>query len=124
MRNINNSNNSFFDGSKENRLKLTSDQTERLKRFFNENPKPNAIERVIISNALNISSDKIKNWFQNYRAKLKNEEEEKKSLLMRQDSIFDLFVPKVYPLCNDLFKSKITFKSVSYKQIKRQFTRK
>lgn len=88
------------------RVKFRQEQTNFLNNAYNSNSKPSSKERVLIANVVGISEDKIKNWFQNRRAK------ERKLKLngpcldynpsLKEDSIEN----SIYPSCNDLFKRK------------------
>ncbi len=89
------------------RIKLTPQQIKSLNSFYDINPKPGNKDRLKLSQTLGIGIDKIKNWFQNRRAK------DKKDLI---DASSDLSVcmaeatkdvlTTVYPNCNDLYRRR------------------
>lgn len=87
------------------RQKLAPEQISLLLEVFKINPKPATEVRNKLATKLEVSSDKIKNWFQNRRAK-----ERKRSVssplhsyntMMASQSVFN-----IYPSCNDLYKRK------------------
>lgn len=55
------------------RIKLTPQQIKSLNKFYNCNSKPGNKDRIKIAEALGIEIERIKNWFQNRRAKDKKE---------------------------------------------------
>ena len=61
-------------GSHESKPRLSKDQHERLEREFRNNRKPTTANKKQFSQQLGISLEKVNNWFQNRRAKVKHEE--------------------------------------------------
>ena len=88
------------------RIKLSMEQIRVLSEFYNHNKRPGNRERVLLAEKLRIGIDKVKNWFQNRRAK------DRKDLLeaMQQECLnktsIKSFRPNIYPNCNDLYRRR------------------
>lgn len=81
------------------RSKLNQTQKEYLTAFFEMNPRPTTQERAQISIHLGVPESKIKNWFQNRRAKERYANEEANlhnRHVGRQEE-------KIHPGCNSLY---------------------
>ncbi|KAI5176510.1 hypothetical protein PAEPH01_2324 [Pancytospora epiphaga] len=86
------------------RVKLTSEQVEILNDFYMTNHRPSYSERHFVALRLGISDEKVKNWFQNRRAKNK-----KDSNIDYTQEYTIMDVPSrsdIYPNCNDLYKKR------------------
>lgn len=77
-----------------------------LTEFYNLNSRPGNSERDLLAQKLGIGIDKVKNWFQNRRAK------EKKSVADANSTEYQPAPPskrardKIFPSCNDLFRRR------------------
>ncbi|OQS54868.1 HD-3 [Ecytonucleospora hepatopenaei] len=92
---------------KSDRVKLSVSQTNVLVSFFKNNPKPTYEERERLGSQINLSADKIKNWFQNKRAKLKIDAKDDEFWnSKRQTKITQILKTKVYPGCNNFFQPR------------------
>ncbi|ELA42401.1 uncharacterized protein VICG_00500 [Vittaforma corneae ATCC 50505] len=86
------------------KLGLTKKQIEYLTSIYATNKKPTAYYRFQIAQKLGVPEDKVKNWFQNRRAKDRR--------LSRQSSAegvgeSDIGNPhRIYPGCNDLYRRR------------------
>ncbi|KAF9764983.1 Homeobox protein HD-9 [Nosema granulosis] len=80
------------------RSKLSQSQKEYLTTYFEMNPRPTTQERAQISIHLGVPESKIKNWFQNRRAKERYASEE-----ANLHNRFQNHEEKIYPRCNSLF---------------------
>ena len=92
------------------RVKLTQEQVRLLNEFYHFNPRPNTSERICLSQKLGIGLDKIKNWFQNRRAKEKKDSHD--SLHHNYGAIAGSnkrMCPNIFPSCNDLYRRRSTF---------------
>lgn len=97
----------FAAQGKNDRVKLSASQTNVLCEFFKINSKPSLSDRERLGRQLNLTPDKIKNWFQNRRAKYKSEAKENEfwnSHNIRK--IHQILDKKVYPGCNNFFQSR------------------
>lgn len=81
--------------SSEKKTRLNQEDKEFLIRYFETNCKPSALERADLSIKLNVCEDKIKNWFQNRRAKERCDGGSVSKKEMKSD--------KIYPHCNSLY---------------------
>lgn len=88
------------------RVKLTIHQINVLGEFYSYNPRPGNKDRIFLAQKLGIGLDKVKNWFQNRRAK------EKKDILEEAEpetsgfTFFKKCYPHLFPNCSDLFKRR------------------
>lgn len=92
--------------NKNNRVKLSVAQTSTLLEMFKSNPIPNYIEREEIGTQLGLKNDKVKNWFQNRRAKLRLEQKEKIWFNNRQPKIKTISKVKTYPGVNNFWQPR------------------
>lgn len=86
------------------RSKLTMQQLKFLNDYYITVPHPTNQERTKLSAILGIHPNKIKNWFQNRRAK-------DKRIFNHIVPVDDYKInseelPQVYPACNDLYRRK------------------
>ncbi len=91
---------------KRNRVKLDHYQTRALQEYYSRNKQPTVLEREEIASKIGIPQDKVKNWFQNQRAKEKSEKNDEYFYKRRTQSALGSVVPIVYPGCNDLFQKR------------------
>lgn len=89
------------------RVKLSHAQTAMLSDFFMYNPKPGSRERQRIADQLGIGEDKVKNWFQNRRAKERQDNLEEQNIPKKIINIENIY--KVFPQCNDLYRRRDNF---------------
>ena len=90
-----------------NRVKLSQSQTQLLLEYFRLNSKPSLAEREKLGYRIGISSDKIKNWFQNRRAKIKTDAKEEEFWHLKSSpQIGQVSDIKVYPGCNSFFQPR------------------
>ncbi|KAM0681288.1 hypothetical protein GINT2_000487 [Glugoides intestinalis] len=92
-------------GYKRKKSGLSKQQIAVLASIYNLNKKPTTFQRYEIAQRLDVCEDKIKNWFQNRRAK----ERKVDRALTGSKSGFKEDFPcdrKLYPACNDLYKRK------------------
>ncbi|EOB12588.1 Homeobox protein HD-9 [Nosema bombycis CQ1] len=80
------------------KAKLSMAQKEFLTAIFEMNSRPSAIERTQLSSYLGVSESKIKNWFQNRRAKERYAIEE--ATLYHKNICNE---DKLFPNCNSLY---------------------
>lgn len=87
------------------RSKLTADQVQVLLEVYWRNPKPNSYERNGLAERLGLRPEKIKNWFQNKRAKDRKSKSEGPCL--EYDTVSEnIWVHSIYPSCNDLYRRR------------------
>ncbi|KAI4156296.1 MAG: hypothetical protein LQ340_000386 [Diploschistes diacapsis] len=55
------------------RPRLTAEQTARLENLFQQNQRPSTVQKKEYAEILNLSQEKVNNWFQNRRAKSKQQ---------------------------------------------------
>lgn len=87
---------------------LNKQQTDILARIYAINPKPTTHQRIEIARNLNVPEDKVKNWFQNRRAKdkkIRNEMEEE-TYNNCDGKYFNDVYRDIFPSCNDLYRKK------------------
>ncbi|KKO75977.1 homeobox protein hd-9 [Vairimorpha ceranae] len=77
--------------------KLSLEDKEFLEKYFENNSRPNDKEKNEIAHFLKVSYRKIKNWFQNRRAK------ERLCMTYEKISEHEIEENKVYPQCNSLY---------------------
>lgn len=65
--------NALGDGKAESKPRLSKDEVERLEKVFQENPKPSSSVKAQLAEELGLERPRINNWFQNRRAKAKQE---------------------------------------------------
>lgn len=82
--------------------RLTHEDKNFLKKYFIINPKPTTLQRTELAIKLNVSKCKIRNWFQNRRAK----ERWGGSEAVRNDISANFDIDQVYPFCNSLYIRK------------------
>lgn len=100
-----NYNNMFYSYSNRKKPGLNRQQIDVLLRIYAVNTKPSTLQRIEIARNLNVPEDKVKNWFQNKRAKDKK---------MRCDESFRSYENfgfgessfEIFPSCNDLYRKK------------------
>lgn len=94
-------------GYQKRKAGLSKQQIEVLASIYMANKKPNAYQRLQIAERLSAEEDKIKNWFQNRRAKDKKMHRKNK-MLEGLDGLEGAgeTSPKMYPDCNDLYRRR------------------
>ncbi|KAK8089637.1 Homeobox protein ceh-14 [Apiospora hydei] len=65
--------NSMTDGKTESKPRLSKEEVEKLEKVFQENPKPSSSVKAALADGLGLERPRINNWFQNRRAKAKQE---------------------------------------------------
>ncbi|ORY62083.1 uncharacterized protein BCR38DRAFT_486360 [Pseudomassariella vexata] len=65
--------NSQGDGKTESKPRLSKEEVEKLEKVFQENPKPSSSVKAQLADGLGLERPRINNWFQNRRAKAKQE---------------------------------------------------
>jgi hypothetical protein len=85
------------------RRKLTKLVKDFLLKYYETNRSPSFQERMYISQQLSIPEAKIKNWFQNRRAKTKSQAPAVPCLNYAHTDKAAAGRPKIYPGSNDLF---------------------
>ncbi|KAL9079050.1 MAG: hypothetical protein Q9159_007746 [Coniocarpon cinnabarinum] len=91
-------------GSHESKPRLSKDQHERLEREFRNNRKPSTAVKRQFSQQLGISLEKVNNWFQNRRAKVKHEEKKQRGSVSAWPTDLPSGVPlSEYGFLNDAF---------------------
>lgn len=86
-----------------------SDRLTILEQIYLENPKPTSEEKTEIAQSLGLDVAKVKNWFQNRRAKERKIKERIKGA--SNSASTNIFVenetlPLIFPRCNSLFKKR------------------
>ncbi|KAI1308058.1 hypothetical protein F5Y03DRAFT_405271 [Xylaria venustula] len=61
------------DGKTESKPRLSKEEVEKLEKVFRENPKPSSSVKAQLADVLALERPRINNWFQNRRAKAKQE---------------------------------------------------
>ncbi|KAJ2996384.1 hypothetical protein NUW58_g985 [Xylaria curta] len=61
------------DGKTESKPRLSKEEVEKLEKVFRENPKPSSSVKAQLADGLGLERPRINNWFQNRRAKAKQE---------------------------------------------------
>ncbi|KAK8049005.1 Homeobox protein ceh-14 [Apiospora phragmitis] len=61
------------DGKTESKPRLSKEEVEKLEKVFQENPKPSSSVKAALADGLGLERPRINNWFQNRRAKAKQE---------------------------------------------------
>lgn len=90
-------------GYQKKKVGLSKQQIEVLSSIYEVNKKPTAYQRLQIAERLNAEEDKIKNWFQNRRAKDKKMQRECIGTVKGQSSNG---VRRIYPDCSDLYRKR------------------
>ncbi|RYP72079.1 hypothetical protein DL771_004410 [Monosporascus sp. 5C6A] len=67
---------SLTDGKTESKPRLTKDEVDKLEKVFQENPKPSSSVKAQLADSLRLERARINNWFQNRRAKAKQEKKQ------------------------------------------------
>ncbi|KAI5865103.1 hypothetical protein GGS23DRAFT_409217 [Durotheca rogersii] len=65
--------NTLGDGKTESKPRLSKEEVEKLEKVFQENPKPSSSVKAQLADGLGLERPRINNWFQNRRAKAKQE---------------------------------------------------
>ena len=107
--NSGNYNNFYYNCNAKKKPGLSKQQTDILARIYAVNTKPTTLQRIEIARNLNVPEDKVKNWFQNKRAKdkkMKNEMEEEESFRNFDGRYFNDLSFEIFPSCNDLYRKK------------------
>lgn len=68
---------SLADSKTESKPRLSKEEVERLEHVFKENPKPSSVAKGQLAEGLGLERPRINNWFQNRRAKAKQERKQK-----------------------------------------------
>ncbi|KAI1120638.1 hypothetical protein F5Y10DRAFT_257954 [Nemania abortiva] len=63
----------LFDDKMESRPRLSKEEVEKLEKVFQENPKPSSSVKTQLADGLGLERPRVNNWFQNRRAKAKQE---------------------------------------------------
>lgn len=63
----------LVDGKTESKPRLSKEEVEKLEKVFQENPKPSSSVKAQLADGLGLERPRINNWFQNRRAKAKQE---------------------------------------------------
>lgn len=90
----------------QSRIKLTAGQVNLLNDVYRSNSRPNYVERHLLAVKLGIADDKIKNWFQNKRAKNRKDATKSPSSGYSSTETASVLRPNVYPNCSDLYKKR------------------
>lgn len=61
------------DGKTESKPRLSKEEVQKLEKVFQENPKPSSSVKAQLADVLQLERPRINNWFQNRRAKAKQE---------------------------------------------------
>ncbi|KAI1129545.1 hypothetical protein F5Y10DRAFT_150332 [Nemania abortiva] len=81
---------SLCDGKTESKPRLSKEEVQKLEKVFQENPKPSSSVKAQLADGLGLERPRINNWFQNRRAKAKQErkqeEYEARRLAEKSDS--------------------------------------
>ncbi|KAJ8127183.1 hypothetical protein O1611_g6454 [Lasiodiplodia mahajangana] len=64
---------SLCDGKTESKPRLSKEEVQKLEKVFQENPKPSSSVKAQLADGLGLERPRINNWFQNRRAKAKQE---------------------------------------------------
>lgn len=83
---------------------LTKEQIEVLASIYCINKKPTTFERIEMAEKLGVQEYKIKNWFQNRRAK--DKKQFKETIMAGMHDLNSRDTPKVYPGCSDLYRRR------------------
>lgn len=67
---------SLVDGKTESKPRLTKEEVDRLEKEFRKNPKPSSSVKAGLAECLGLERARINNWFQNRRAKAKQEKKQ------------------------------------------------
>lgn len=67
---------SLADGKTESKPRLTKEEVDRLEKEFRKNPKPSSSVKAGLADSLGLERARINNWFQNRRAKAKQEKKQ------------------------------------------------
>ncbi|KAI1079544.1 hypothetical protein F5B20DRAFT_571025 [Whalleya microplaca] len=65
--------NPLGDGKTESKPRLSKEEVDKLEKVFQENPKPSSSVKAQLADGLGLERPRINNWFQNRRAKAKQE---------------------------------------------------
>ncbi|KAI1815481.1 hypothetical protein GGS20DRAFT_576144 [Poronia punctata] len=71
------------DGKTESKPRLSKDEVEKLEKVFQENPKPSSSVKAQLADGLGLERPRINNWFQNRRAKAKQERKQEEYEALR-----------------------------------------
>lgn len=85
------------------RTKLTTAQKDFLNLCFEMNQNPNTQERAKIAQQSSISEEKVKNWFQNRRAKERDDLNSIPCLSFKEMNKSEYETSRVHPTSNDLY---------------------
>lgn len=88
------------------KLGLSNAQTGFLMTVYSVNQKPSIEERALIAKKLGVGCDKVRNWFQNKRAKDKRDSLKYRGLEHDTAEEPEPRPPIVYPDCNDLYRRR------------------
>jgi len=83
---------------------LSKQQIDVLASIYDVNMKPTSYQRLQIAEKLGAEEDKIKNWFQNRRAKDKKRHREAGATIKNNKHLSVL--KKIYPDCSDLYRRR------------------
>lgn len=83
---------------------LSKSQVDFLVSIYMINNKPTTLQRLDMAEKLGISEDKVRNWFQNKRAKDKRLAKNKENKTFDTDAVDSH--SKLYPNCNDLYRKR------------------
>ncbi|KAK8126386.1 uncharacterized protein PG998_002145 [Apiospora kogelbergensis] len=88
--------NSMSDGKTESKPRLSKEEVEKLEKVFQENPKPSSSVKAALADGLGLERPRINNWFQNRRAKAKQErkQEEYEARRAAEKSVSETSTPE------------------------------
>ncbi|KAI0011610.1 hypothetical protein F4779DRAFT_191657 [Xylariaceae sp. FL0662B] len=76
--------NPLGDGKTESKPRLSKEEVDKLEKVFQENPKPSSSVKAQLADGLGLERPRINNWFQNRRAKAKQERKQEEYEARRQ----------------------------------------
>ncbi|KAH9411866.1 homeobox domain-containing protein [Ordospora pajunii] len=85
------------------KIKLSRAQRIFLNNQFDINPNPNAQQRALIADKSMISEQKVRNWFQNRRAKQKDDLKAAPCLAFHTVDLATPLPISIHPTSNDLY---------------------
>lgn len=84
--------------------RLSRSQRDFLNTCFETNSSPNAQERAYIASQSLVSEERVRNWFQNRRARERGDWKASPCLNIIETSVFEGYdASKVHPTSNDLY---------------------
>ncbi|OTA57717.1 hypothetical protein K449DRAFT_398337 [Hypoxylon sp. EC38] len=77
--------NGLADPKTESKPRLSKEEVEKLEKVFQENPKPSSSVKAQLADGLGLERPRINNWFQNRRAKAKQERKQEEYEARRRE---------------------------------------